>query len=109
MLVQHVFQKLRRLNLLRVKIMICLLDKLDRGRIMKRKNKLILYSFLLILGLSLFVSEVFIFQKPDGIVGLMICIVSIYLILGSAVKLCKLSEKFTNALLNFLDLLFWLP
>ena len=76
---------------------------------MKRKSKLILYSFLLILGLLIFVFELFIFQKPDGIVGLIICIISIYLFLGSIVKLCKLSEKFANALPSFLDLLFWLP
>ena len=76
---------------------------------MKRNNKIILYGFLLVLGLLVFVSEVFIFQKPDGIAGLIICIISIYLILGSIVKLCKLSEKFANALPHFLDLLFWLP
>ena len=76
---------------------------------MERKNKLILYSFLLILGLIVFVSEVFIFQKPDGILGLIVCITCIYLIVGSIIKLCKLSEKFANTLPDILDLLFWLP
>lgn len=76
---------------------------------MKRKNKIILYVLLLILGLVVFISEIFIFQKPDGIAGLIICIISIYLFLGSIVKLCKLSEKLTDTFLNALDLLFWLP
>lgn len=76
---------------------------------MKRKNKIILYIASLILGLVTFVSMVFIFQKPDGIAGLMICIISVYLILGSIIKLCRLSEKFTNTLIGFVDLLFWLP
>lgn len=76
---------------------------------MKIKNKLILYSVLLTLGLLIFILELFVFQKPDGIAGLIICIISIYLIVGSIVKLCKLSEKFANALPNVLDLLFWLP
>ncbi len=76
---------------------------------MKRNKKLILYGSLLILGLLVFILELFIFQKPDGVVGLIICIGSIYLILGSTVKLCKLSKSFANALPDLLDLLFWLP
>lgn len=76
---------------------------------MKKKNKIILYSLLLILGLIMFVLEVFIFQKPDGIIGLLICIVSIYLIIGSILRLCKLSKIFSGTLINLLDLLFWLP
>ena len=74
---------------------------------MKRKNKLILYVLLLISGLLVFVPGI-IFQKPDGIVGLIICIFSIFLIIGSIVKLCMLSEKFANALSSLLDWLFWL-
>lgn len=76
---------------------------------MKRKNKIILYSILLLLGLVVFISEIFIFQKPDGILGLIICIISVFLILGSIIKLCRLNERFTHRLLDLLDLLFWLP
>ncbi len=76
---------------------------------MSKKNKINLYITLLILGLLVFVSEVFIFQKPDGIAGLIICLISIYLILGSVIKLCKLSETFTDMFFGFIDLLFWLP
>ena len=76
---------------------------------MERKNKILLYSSLLILGLLVFILEIFIFQKPDGIAGLIICLMSIYLVIGSTVKLCKLSQRFADALPSFLDLLFWLP
>lgn len=76
---------------------------------MKRKNSIILYSLLLFLGLVVFISEIFLFQKPDGILGLIICIISVYLILGSIIKLCRLSERFTHTLLDLIDLLFWLP
>ena len=73
------------------------------------KKKTILYCILLILGILIFISEIFIFQKPDGILGLSICLISIYLILGSLIKLCKMSKNFSNTLLASLDILFWLP
>ena len=76
---------------------------------MTKRNKLILYSILLLVGIISFVLELFIFQKPDGTLGLIICILSIYLILGSIIKLCKLSPKFENTFLSILDILFWLP
>lgn len=75
----------------------------------KSKKKGILYGILLIIGLLAFILELFVFQKPDGILGFLICIVSIYLILGSIIKLCILSRKFENALINFLDAIMWLP
>ena len=73
------------------------------------KKKTLLYCILLILGILTFISEIFIFQKPDGILGLSICLISIYLILGSLIKLCKMSKKISNTLLASLDILFWLP
>ena len=78
-------------------------------RKMKRNNKILLYSLLLLLGLAVFILEIFIFQKPDGVAGLFLCLASIYLIVGSIIKLCKLSERFAEWLPNVLDLLFWLP
>ncbi len=76
---------------------------------MDRKKKLILYGTLLIVGLIVFILEIFVFQAPDGALGLIICIVSIYMILGSIIKLCKLSDRFAEGLLGALDLLFFLP
>ncbi len=76
---------------------------------MSRNKKLILYGAILIVGLLVFILEIFVFQKPDGILGLIICIASILMILGSIIKLCILSSKFENSFLTALDILFWLP
>ena len=76
---------------------------------MSRKKKLVLYGTVLILGLLIFILEIFVFQKPDGVLGLLICIVSILMIFGGVVKLCLLSRRFENSFLAMLDILFWLP
>ena len=76
---------------------------------MDRSKKLWLYTVILLVGLAVFVLEIFVFQKPDGILGLIICITSILMILGSIVKLCRLSPKFEDSFIKALDVLFWLP
>jgi len=76
---------------------------------MDKRGKTFLYSALLILGLSTFILELFVFQKPDGVLGLVICILSMYLSVGSIVKLCRLNEVFKNSFFDLIDLLFWLP
>ena len=76
---------------------------------MSRNKKLILYGTILLAGLLAFILEVFIFQKPDGILGLIICIASVLMILGSIIKLCILSPKFEDSFLTALDIFFWLP
>lgn len=76
---------------------------------MKKQHKIILYTILLSLGLLLFIFPIFIFQAPDGVLGFVLCLTSIYLMLGSIIKLCKLSQKFKNSIITFLDLLFFLP
>ena len=76
---------------------------------MNKRNKLLLYGELLLIGLTTFILEVFVFQKPDGILGFLICLVSVLLTFGSIVKLCRLSPKFEDGFLNTLDILFWLP
>ena len=76
---------------------------------MDRSKKLLRYTAMLLVGLVAFVLEIFVFQKPDGILGLLICITSIFMILGSIVKLCRLSPKFEDGFLKALDIFFWLP
>lgn len=76
---------------------------------MNRNKKVLLYGSLLLVSLAVFVLEIFVFQKPDGILGLIICIASIVTILGSLVKLCRLSPRFEDSFLKFLDLLWWMP
>ncbi len=72
-------------------------------------KKIILYSILLLVGTAAFALEIFVFQKPDGILGLLICLASLYLMIGSIIKLAMLSERFRDALPSVLDILFWLP
>ncbi len=81
----------------------------EEDKIMSRQKKLILYGAIFILGLLMFVLEIFVFQKPDGIIGLIICIASVLMILGSVIKLCMLSAKFEDSFLAMLDIFFWLP
>ena len=73
---------------------------------MSRNKKLILYGAILLVGLLVFILEIFVFQKPDGILGLIICIASVLMVLGSIIKLCILSPKFEESFLTALDIFF---
>ena len=76
---------------------------------MRKGKKRLLLGAVLFAGLLIFILEVFVFQKPDGILGMIICIVSILMIFSSIVKLCLFSPKFEESFLTALDILFWLP
>lgn len=73
---------------------------------MKKKKKMILYSILCILGITIFYLQLFDFESPDGVFGFLLCLTSIYLIFGSIYKLCKLSKKFLDFVIAFLDTIF---
>lgn len=75
---------------------------------MKKENQIILCKILLVIGLISFILQIFVFEAPNGVIGFLLCLFSIYLIIGSIIKLCKLSEKFKNTLLDTLDLLFFI-
>lgn len=75
---------------------------------MKKKNKIILCLILLIIGLLGFNLQIFVFEAPNGILGFILCLFNVYLIIGSVIKLCKLSEKIKNNILDVLDLLFFI-
>lgn len=74
-----------------------------------KDKKVILYIMLFVVGLLSFTLQLFVFEAPDGFIGFILCLVSIYLIIGSIIKLCRLSEKFKNSILGIIDLLFWIP
>ena len=63
---------------------------------MTKTKKILIYGIDLAVGLAVFILEVFIFQKPDGFLGLLICFASLFMIFISIIKLCVLSEKFKN-------------
>ena len=75
---------------------------------MKKQTKIILCILLLVIGLLSFTLQLFVFEAPDGIVGFLLCLISIYLIVGSIIKLCQLSAKIKNLIFDILDLLFFI-
>lgn len=76
---------------------------------MSKKGHILLYGAMLVLGLLAFVLEIFVFQKPDGFWGLMICIISLLMISIGIIKLCQASEKFESGFWNALDIFSFLP
>lgn len=76
---------------------------------MSKKRKLILYGIILFVGLLSFILQIFVYQKPNGVLGFVICTISVLMILVSILKLCILSPKFQNSFLAALDVLTWLP
>ena len=75
---------------------------------MSKRNEIILCEILLTISLLGFILHIFIFEKPDGTLGLLLCIFNICIIIGSIIKLSQLSKWFRNNLLNILDLLFFI-
>lgn len=76
---------------------------------MSKKGRILLYGAILVLGLLVFVLEIFVFQKPDGFWGLMICIISLLMIFIGIIKLCQASEKFKSEFWKALDIFSFLP
>lgn len=72
---------------------------------MKMKNKIIFYSILFTIGLIVFILELFIFEI-DGIIGYLITLISFYIMIGSVIKLCKLSSKFKSFIKSIINILF---
>lgn len=70
--------------------------------------KKIIYLIMLAVSIILFVLSFSILANTEWIGGIVIGI-SIYLFLGSLIKLCKTNEKLKNTLICAIDLLFWLP
>lgn len=75
---------------------------------MKKQTKINLCIILFLVGLTSFILQIFVFEAPDGILGFLLCLISIYLILGSVIKLCQLSNKIKNSLFDIIDLLFFI-
>jgi len=73
---------------------------------LKKQTKINLCIVLLAIGLLTFILQLFVFEAPDGIVGFLLCMISIFLIIGSVIKLCQLSQKIKNFIIDILDLFF---
>lgn len=75
---------------------------------MKKQTKINISIILLLVGLISFILQVFVFESPNGVVGFLLCLISIYLIISSIIKLCQLSTKIKNTIFDIVDLLFFI-
>ena len=75
---------------------------------MNKKAKIYLCIILLLVGLTSFVLQLFVFEAPDGVIGFLLCLTSIYLIIGSIIKMCQLSTRIKSTIFDILDLLFFI-
>lgn len=67
-----------------------------------------IYYIILAISLILFVLAFTVLANTEWVGGIVIGI-SIYLFLGSIIKICKTNDKLKNTLISSIDLLFWLP
>ena len=67
-----------------------------------------IYYIMLAISLILFVLALTVLANTEWVGGIVIGI-SIYLFLGSIIKICKTNDKLKNTLISSIDLLFWLP
>lgn len=71
------------------------------------KNNKKLYVCLLII--SIIAMIVCFITDVEGIVGYILFLFSLYIFFGSIIKICKISDRFKNNLINIVDILFWIP
>ena len=71
------------------------------------KNDFKIYLVILAINILLLLLEVFIL-KISGVIGLTICILSVYFIVGSIIRLVKLSGFFSDEVMERLDILFFI-
>lgn len=72
---------------------------------MKHKK---IYYFLIIVAIGLFLFAMTVFNETTFLAPIMI-VISLYLLIGAMIKLCKTNDKLKNTILCAIDLLFWLP
>lgn len=72
------------------------------------KKKIALYSFTIFAAIILFIASMTLLGETK-LAAPIIIVISIYLLVGSIIKLCRLNDKFKNSIITALDLLFWLP
>ena len=71
-----------------------------------RLDKKVMYTFLMIMGLISFILHIFVLEKPDGNIGMILCMIEVGLITSSTVRLYQLSKEFREGLKKFIDIIF---
>lgn len=69
------------------------------------KNNPKFYFILLLISTITFIGEVFIL-KLSGALGLSICIISLYFLIGSIIRLLRLTGMFNDEIMEKIDILF---
>lgn len=64
-----------------------------------------LFLFLGILGIVLFILQIFILEWPDGFIGYLVCLFSVLLTILSFIKLYQISKTFRGFIKCLLGLL----
>lgn len=72
------------------------------------KNKKMLYIILILVSIGLFALSITVLDSTKFIAPVII-VLSIYLFLGSLMKLCRTNDKLKDSVIFAIDLLFWLP
>lgn len=72
---------------------------------MSKKTKIILYGILLSICLTVFILQIFIFESPDGNLGLLLCMTCTGCITYSTVRLYQLSKSFQSCLKTVIDVM----
>ncbi len=72
------------------------------------KKKTSLYISLIIVSILLSIIAMTILGNTKFIAPIIITI-SLYLFIGSLIKICKMNDKLKNKVICIIDLLFWLP
>ncbi len=71
-------------------------------------KKRYLYVSLIILSIILLITTMTVLENTKFIAPIII-VISIYIFIGSLIKLCRMNDKLKNYVLELLDFLFWLP
>lgn len=70
---------------------------------MSEQKKIILYGVSVGLGLLTFILQIFVFGKPDGLLGCIICCCSVVAVVVGTIRLCLLSSTFRGFTLDLLE------
>ncbi len=73
-----------------------------------KKKKIYLYVSLIIVSIILFIISMTVLGNTVYTAPIII-VISLYLFVGSLIKLCKMNDKLKDTVICIIDLLFWLP